>query len=527
MKKLYIILALLIASPCFGQLPYPIQTVHNLTTAGTGFTCTYNNNVKTGSLLIIAVGWNGAGNVVSSVTDSLGTPTIFSQSVLSTATAIKVMVYAGITTTSGADTITAAIPTSGDVVVGSCLEINPGGITSTADGTPVVTAYSSSSNITTGTYTTTVNGDLLIFGNLTLNQNHTASISKPDLEISNGDPFSRNLSTSYRIAGVAGSYTSNVILSTADSGSVFLVGYQPSTTKIVSPTALPDAVEGASYSYTLTAQGGSGAYTWSVTSGALPLGLSLNTSTGTISGTATNSTAGSITFGVTDGTLSTSQVSTLHVGTAASTPAFVHSASSGIFSGGSTSGNTIIVTQAFNEYAGCSDSLGTVYIPIAYTTTFGSGASDGNVISVGKVTATGANTITCLVNLENATEFSGIYDVGYADGALYNTGTDTSTLATPALTPYSANSLIYALWSFVGTGYTGASTSPCTALTLGALRTGTCYEIGTTITGYTETYTSTADLGSFSSSGIFSVRPTSTGTAPLPSGNHPRVIGPY
>jgi len=43
----------------------------------------------------------------------------------------------------------------------------------------------------------------------------------------------------------------------------------------------------ASYSATLTASGGTLPYTWSIASGSLPTGLSLNSSTGTISGTPT------------------------------------------------------------------------------------------------------------------------------------------------------------------------------------------------------------------------------------------------
>lgn len=49
--------------------------------------------------------------------------------------------------------------------------------------------------------------------------------------------------------------------------------------------ALQGGVTGAAYSETIDVQGGSGPYTFAVSSGALPSGLSLNTSTGVISGT--------------------------------------------------------------------------------------------------------------------------------------------------------------------------------------------------------------------------------------------------
>jgi hypothetical protein len=55
----------------------------------------------------------------------------------------------------------------------------------------------------------------------------------------------------------------------------------------VSTTSLPAAVVGTAYSAQLAASGGLGQYTWSVSAGTLPAGLTLNTTTGLISGTPT------------------------------------------------------------------------------------------------------------------------------------------------------------------------------------------------------------------------------------------------
>ena len=52
----------------------------------------------------------------------------------------------------------------------------------------------------------------------------------------------------------------------------------------VTTTSLPAATLGSAYSATLQESGGVAPYTWSVTSGSLPLGLSLNSQTGVISG---------------------------------------------------------------------------------------------------------------------------------------------------------------------------------------------------------------------------------------------------
>ena len=53
----------------------------------------------------------------------------------------------------------------------------------------------------------------------------------------------------------------------------------------ISPSSLPDGTVGTAYSVTLTASGGTEPYTWSVIGGTLPDGLTLNSSTGVISGT--------------------------------------------------------------------------------------------------------------------------------------------------------------------------------------------------------------------------------------------------
>ena len=76
----------------------------------------------------------------------------------------------------------------------------------------------------------------------------------------------------------------------------------PTTTQLQITTAsLHDGAVGQSYSAALSATGGTQSYTWSVASGTVPAGLSLNASTGTISGTPTTAVSpASVTFEVTD-----------------------------------------------------------------------------------------------------------------------------------------------------------------------------------------------------------------------------------
>jgi hypothetical protein len=63
------------------------------------------------------------------------------------------------------------------------------------------------------------------------------------------------------------------------------------TTLVVTTTSLPNAAPTVAYSQTLAATGGDGSYTWSLTVGSLPPGLTLNSSTGAITGTPTGASS--------------------------------------------------------------------------------------------------------------------------------------------------------------------------------------------------------------------------------------------
>ena len=75
----------------------------------------------------------------------------------------------------------------------------------------------------------------------------------------------------------------------------------PSGTLAITTSSLPKGQVGTAYSATLAATGGSAPYTWALTSGTLPAGLTLKASTGAIGGTPTAAvSASALTFTVTD-----------------------------------------------------------------------------------------------------------------------------------------------------------------------------------------------------------------------------------
>ena len=80
-----------------------------------------------------------------------------------------------------------------------------------------------------------------------------------------------------------------------------LTVYPPvSTSYSIGPQWLPYGTVNVSYSQTLSVAGGSSPYTWAITSGALPTGLTLNSSTGAITGTPVSDGATAFTVQVTD-----------------------------------------------------------------------------------------------------------------------------------------------------------------------------------------------------------------------------------
>lgn len=77
----------------------------------------------------------------------------------------------------------------------------------------------------------------------------------------------------------------------------------------IATISIPAASKGSQYDTSLTASGGNAPYQWSLTSGSLPTGLQLNSSTGLISGLPTQAGTFTFTASVTDGAAYTAQQS--------------------------------------------------------------------------------------------------------------------------------------------------------------------------------------------------------------------------
>jgi hypothetical protein len=109
----------------------------------------------------------------------------------------------------------------------------------------------------------------------------------------------------------AGSVTFTVKV--ADSEATPATATQSYTVNILSAltittTSLAAANIGVAYSTTLTATGGTAPYTWAITTGSLPAGLTLNPATGAITGTPTAAGTFNFTVTVTDSATNVAQI---------------------------------------------------------------------------------------------------------------------------------------------------------------------------------------------------------------------------
>jgi hypothetical protein len=127
----------------------------------------------------------------------------------------------------------------------------------------------------------------------------------------------------------------------------------------ITTTSLPGATAGASYSNTLTATGGKTPYTWTLSSGSLPTGITLQSS-GSISGTTSQTGSFNITIQVTDSSSPKQTSSKALTLTVAAAVAVSITPTTAIVVSGASEQFTALVTNTSNVNVTWGDSSGTI-----------------------------------------------------------------------------------------------------------------------------------------------------------------------
>jgi len=302
-----------------------------------------------------------------------------------------------------------------------------------------------------------------------------------------------------------GTGTSNFTVQVTDSNSV-VATQALSLIVVVSPTvtttSLPGATQTASYSTTLAAAGGTPPYTWSISVGTLPAGLSLAPATGIISGTPTGTGTSNFTVQVTD---SNSQVGSKALSLVVAASPAVTTAS---LPGGTQTAAYSATLAATGGTLPYSWSLASGTLPPGLSLAAGTGAISGTP------TAAGTSNFTVQVSDANsaiATQLLSISVVAPPSvtttslpGATQNSAYSTTLAATGGTTPYT--------WSIsVGTLPAGLSLAAGTGVISGT-------PTGTGTSNFTVRVTDANSVSATQALSVTVLAPPSITTTTLPGG---------
>jgi hypothetical protein len=333
-RRSLLLLALILccALPSWAQWPYvPIIQSKSTSANSASITCVFNNNVTSGNYGIMLMSWFNTTNTPT-ISDTL--TSTYTQKFIDTSHAEKVAVYTATFGSAGANTVTMAV-TSGQFMNITCVEMPPLW-TLTVDVSAVSTFSGTPATVTSPSITTTLNSDLIIA--FTGNDNsagwqglQAASLGTWYQVGSVGGADSQ--SVVLRVGGVAAAGNTVTLDNGGTSGTLVSIAFKSNSIAVTSGATAPDGATSNAYDWTVLGAGGAGAYTWSVTSGALPTGLSINSSTGRITGTPSVSNNYSATIQVSDGTNTATQAIAFKIATGLNTISLVQGKSASLNSG--------------------------------------------------------------------------------------------------------------------------------------------------------------------------------------------------
>ena len=529
MRRLVLLFALL-SLPASAQF---IQPIIQANSKSGGLTCAFGQNVVSGNILIAALNSFSAITLTAgATTDTRGTSFGAAKESSSGSSEFSA-VFVGVAGGSGADTVTFTGTNNFNNV--ACVELDQNLYTATVDVHTNGTFSGTPASFTTTSVTPTVNQDFFyaFAGGFS-----SSGIIHPQLPLKwLGMSWQADSAGSgYLITGTSGSGVTATFDNTTNSKGNYVVITLKPVAMTIPATTMPTGSLGNAYDYTLPVVGGVGAYTWSITSGTLPYSLSLNTSTGEITGTPTSGpTSSSITFQVTDAgsAHTTTATLTLTINSSANTPSYIGGdvAASSTHSITVSIGDTIFV----GTFLGCNtasaiitptDSCSTVYhfIGTIAAPSGGSACFLEIALYAGQSTCSGSDTVTSgVANPWLETQFSSTQP--FYDANIFTSGKSaaTATITSSSLTTPAPNSMVYVAADI----FTGGASATITAVspftldgnnnTIANTHIAGEYNLETSVGSYSPAFTQTNNTDGDWAMGAIALRPTTSGTVKSPS----------
>lgn len=535
---LFLILALLVASPCWGQ----VSTMEQIPTQSWGIWDAVETLHSSKDIVVGQVLWvtyhTRAPSVGPTIADTLLSSWTKKLDINGADGRDHFYLWTAKAASAGPDTVNITVTGTQDHVLFFCAWNN---LTETVDDSATSQSGFSGGSVTLPTVVTHKYRDLIVnFAQSVGGQimcPHANSGYQPLFTADGGD----NSYIQYIIGGNPGTIT-NTLDGDSSNRDVALatIAFVSSASLAVSTGSIPKAIVNQSYSFQLGAKGGAGTNSWSITTGTLPTGLSLS-SGGVISGTPTFSGLGNVVFEVTDSLAATATASlAVPVGNLADTVGHIQ-AKTGPFNIAMTSDVTAphalvvsllgyssnkIVTPALT------DTQGTIFYPLPATAMAEVQNSAFTVNYIGFVTSSGPDTISCVGTCGSGlvTELSNVQQVfDTTVTSIMNSTSCGATITSTAITSPVAETL-FGVAGTITSGSVATPNSPFLSSNNLSNTTGdfsSAYAIGASAGSNSASWGVTGNTNNVCMIALWGLRPTSTGTAPTPGGNHPRVIGPY
>jgi RHS repeat-associated protein len=305
MRALAAVAILFVTQSLCAQTPQLVQSKSGAASNSTSVSATFVTSNTSGNMIVAFVRAATTTQTIV-VSDTAGNSYTDAVAQAQTSDGHQIHIFYAKNIHSGANTVTAAFSASNANAFLGIYEFS---------GLHKVTpldqgAHGSGSNksVTSGSATITAASELL-FAGVGLPSSSTATVTAGTgfaIQLQNTTSGGPRAANETRTVTATGAYAGTFSLSANANWSAVLATFKASPAgPTVSTTSLPSGTQNVAYSSSLTASGGATPYTWSITAGNLPAGLTLTTSSGVISGTPTIPGTSTLTVQVTDANLNT------------------------------------------------------------------------------------------------------------------------------------------------------------------------------------------------------------------------------